>query len=73
MSTLRIELFYDDEAENWHFRVPALRINGGGASTRKEAERDCLAAVAFALEGDPLDFDATAEAVTVDVRVQRAA
>jgi hypothetical protein len=73
MSTLRIELFFDEEAGNWHFRVPALRINGGGGATRDDAERDCLAAIAFALEGDPVDFDATAEAVTVDVRVQPAA
>jgi hypothetical protein len=29
MSTLRVELFFDDEAGNWHYRVPALHINGG--------------------------------------------
>ena len=39
MSLLRVELFYDDEAGNWHYRVPALHINGGGTSTREEAER----------------------------------
>jgi hypothetical protein len=40
--------------------VPALHINGGGAPTREDAERDCLSAVAFALEGDPRDYDADA-------------
>jgi hypothetical protein len=30
MSLLRIELFFDDEAGTWHYRVPALHINGGG-------------------------------------------
>jgi hypothetical protein len=31
MSALRVELFFDEEAGNWHYRVPALHINGGGA------------------------------------------
>ena len=30
MSALRVELFFDEEAGNWHYRVPALHINGGG-------------------------------------------
>ena len=30
MGALRVELFFDDEASNWHYRVPALHINGGG-------------------------------------------
>jgi len=29
-SALRVELFFDEEASNWHYRVPALHINGGG-------------------------------------------
>ncbi len=40
MSALRVELFSDEEAGNWHYRVPALHINGGGASSREDAERD---------------------------------
>lgn len=27
--------------------------DGGGTPTREDAERDCLSAIAFALEGDP--------------------
>jgi hypothetical protein len=73
MSALRVELFFDDEARNWHYRVPALHINGGGTATRSAAEQDCLSAIAFALEGDPRDYDADAEAVTLDVRVAPAA
>ena len=53
MSALRVELFFDEEAGNWHYRVPALHVNGGGTPTREDAERDCLSAIAFALEGDP--------------------
>lgn len=50
--TLRAEFFVDDEANTWHYRVPALHINGGGTATREDAERDCLDAIEFALEGD---------------------
>ena len=73
MSMLRVELFHDSEAGNWHYRVPALHINGGGTQTREEAERDCLAAIAFALQGDPRDHDPDAETVTFDVTVAPAA
>ena len=73
MSALRVELFYDEEASNWHYRVPALHIIGGGTATRAEAERECLSAIAFALEGDPRDYDADAETVTLDVKVAPAA
>ena len=73
MSALRVEFFYDREAANWHYRVPALHINGGGAKTRELAEDECLSAVAFALEGDPQDHDRSAEAVTLNVDITRAA
>jgi hypothetical protein len=73
MSALRVELFWDEEASNWHYRVPALHINGGGTATREEAEQQSLSAIAFALEGDPRDYDPLAEAVTLDVIVAPAA
>jgi hypothetical protein len=73
MSALRVELFWDEEAGNWHYRVPALHINGGGTATREDAERESLSAIAFALEGDPAESDPSAHAVTVDVRVAPAA
>jgi hypothetical protein len=73
VSALRVELFFDDEARNWHYRVPALHINGGGSLSRADAERDCLEAIAFALEGDPREFDLDSEAVTLDVNVAPAA
>ena len=47
MSALRVEFFFDEEASNWHFRVPALHINGGGAATRADAERESLAGYRF--------------------------
>jgi hypothetical protein len=73
MGMLRVELFFDDEARNWHYRVPALHINGGGTATRADAEHECLSAITFALEGDPRDYDADAETVTLDVKVAPAA
>jgi hypothetical protein len=36
-SVLRVELFFDEEAGNWHYRVPALHVNGGGTPTREDA------------------------------------
>ena len=73
MSALRVELFFDEEAGNWHYRVPALHVNGGGTRTREDAERDCLSAIAFALEGDPRDYDTDAETLAFDVNVAPAA
>jgi len=73
MSALRVELFFDEEAGNWHYRVPALHINGGGTSSREDAEQECLSAIAFALEGDPRDYDTHAETVIFDVNVAPAA
>ena len=73
MSVLRVELFFDEEAGNWHYRVPALHINGGGTPTRGDAERECLSAIAFALEGDPRDYDTDSETLAFDVNVAPAA
>ena len=73
MSALRVELFWDDEASNWHYRVAALHINGGGTPTREDAEHECLSAIAFALEGDPRDYDPAAETVRLDVNIAPAA
>lgn len=72
-TTLRAEFYFDDEAGNWHFRVPALHILGGGTATREDAERQCLDAIAFALEGDPTDYDDEAQAVALEVSVAPAA
>jgi hypothetical protein len=70
---LRAEFFFDEEANNWHYRVPALHINGGGAATRQDAERGCLESIAFALEGDPTEYDSEAQAVALEVSVAPAA
>jgi hypothetical protein len=38
-----------------------------------DAEQDCLAAIAFALEDNPADYDPTAEALALDVTAAPAA
>jgi hypothetical protein len=63
----------DAPASNWPLRVPVLHINGGGTATRADAERESLAAIAFALECDPKDYNPDAETVTLDVSVAPAA
>ena len=73
MARPTVELFFDEEAGNWHYRVPALHINGGGTIAREDAERDALSAITFALEGDPQDYDTDAESLTFDVNVAPAA
>jgi hypothetical protein len=37
-SVLRVELFFDEEAGNWHYRVPALHINGAPRDYDIDAE-----------------------------------
>ena len=71
--TLRAEFFFDDEARTWHYRVPALHINGGGTPTREDAQRECMGAIAFALEGDPNEYDRDTQAVAFEVSVAPAA
>ena len=68
MTVLKAELFHDDEARNWHYRGPDLRINGGGAATRAEAERECRAAIAFA-RLDLGDVGADAETIRFELSV----
>jgi hypothetical protein len=72
-TTLRAEFFFDDEANAWHYRVPALHINGGGTATREDAQRECLDAIAFALEGDPSEYDSDTQAIALDASVAPAA
>ena len=72
-TTLRVEFFFDDEANTWHYRVPALHINGGGTATREDAQRECMDAIEFALEGDPSEYDSDTQAIALEVSVAPAA
>jgi hypothetical protein len=50
-----------------------LHINGGGTATHQEAELESLAAIEFALQGGPRDYDTSAETLTLEVVVAPAA
>jgi len=71
--TLRAEFFFDDEVSTWHYRVPALHINGGGSATLADTQHECMDAIAFALEGDPNEYDSNTQAVAFKVSVAPAA
>jgi hypothetical protein len=51
----------------------AVHDQGGGTPTREDAESDALSAIAFAVEGDPWDYDTDAETLALDVNVVPAA
>jgi hypothetical protein len=45
-----VDYFYDEESRNWHFRVPALGVTGGGDTTPEAAQRHAAEAIAFTLD-----------------------
>jgi len=55
---LRIELLHDPKRGNWHYRVPALRIEGD-ATSLEAALREC-----HPVDADPSDADAAQAAET---------
>ena len=72
MSALRVELFFDEEAGNWHYRVPALHINGGGTPTpRMPSATACP--LSPSLWKATTDYDTDAETLAFDVTVAPAA
>jgi hypothetical protein len=50
---IAVRIYFDDEAQNWHFYVPELHIVGGSQRTHDEALQAAAEAVAFALEAEP--------------------
>jgi hypothetical protein len=48
---------YDDESENWAFRIDQPRIVGGGQATLEEARQAAAEAIAYALESEPMPRD----------------
>jgi hypothetical protein len=56
-----------------HARERALVAEQTERKSREEAERECIDAILFALEGDPSEYDRDAVAVTLDISVAPAA
>jgi hypothetical protein len=50
---LAMEIFYDDEAGQWGYSVPALSIIGSGCMSREEARRLGYEAIEAVLEETP--------------------
>ena len=53
--------------------MPALHINSSGTVTREDAQRECMDAIEFALEGDPSEYDSDTQAIALEVSVAPAA
>ena len=68
---LKVELFYDNEVNQWGYTVPSLSILGTGCNSREEAERFALEAVQEVLASEE-DFDEGADVLTLDVQIAKA-
>jgi predicted RNase H-like HicB family nuclease len=55
---IEVEFIYDQESDNWGFRVPSLHVTGG-AKTQAEAVEMAKEAILYALEGPESTNDAT--------------
>lgn len=70
---LRVELFYDDEVDQWGYAVPALSILGTGCPSRSDAERFAIDAVRDVIEsaGDA-EVDEGVQVMTLELQVAKA-
>ncbi len=70
---LAMELYRDDEVEQWGYSVPALSIIGTGCASRDEARRLGLEAIRYMIDAEGQEFDGEADVVMFDVDVRPAA
>ncbi len=69
---LKVELFYDNEVNQWGYTVPALSILGTGCDSREEAERFAIEAIQDVIESGDEDIEDDAEVMTLDVQIAKA-
>lgn len=69
---LKVELFYDNEVNQWGYTVPALSILGTGCDSREEAERFAIEAIQDVIESGDQDIEDDAEVMTLDVQIAKA-
>jgi hypothetical protein len=70
---LAMEIFFDEEARQWGYAVPALSIIGTGCRSKQEAGDLGYQAIRAVLEGGPPQASPGAEVVLFDVEVTPAA
>jgi hypothetical protein len=69
---LKVELFYDNEVNQWGYTVPALSILGTGCNSRDEAERFAVEAIQEVIESGDEEIEEGAEVMTLDVQIAKA-
>jgi hypothetical protein len=69
---LKVELFYDNEVDQWGYTVPALSILGTGCNSRDEAEKFAVEAIQDVIESGDEEIDGDAEVMTLDVQIAKA-
>jgi hypothetical protein len=69
---LKVELFFDNEVNQWGYTVPALSILGTGCDSREDAERFAIEAIQDVIESGDEDIEDDAEVMTLDVQIAKA-
>ena len=69
---LKVELFYDNEVDQWGYTVPALSILGTGCNSRDEAEKFAVEAIQEVIESGDEEIEEGAEVMTLDVQIAKA-
>lgn len=69
---LKVELFYDNEVDQWGYTVPALSILGTGCNSRDEAEKFAVEAIQDVIESGDEEIEDDAEVMTLDVQIAKA-
>jgi hypothetical protein len=69
---LHVELFYDNEVDQWGYTVPALSILGTGCNSREEAERFAVEAIQEVIESGDGEIEEGADVLTLDVQIAKA-
>ncbi len=67
---LHVELFFDDEVNQWGYTVPALSILGTGCDSHEEAERLAVEAIQDVIESGDEEIDEDAEVVVFDLQIK---
>jgi isocitrate dehydrogenase len=69
---LHVEVFHDNEVDQWGYTVPALSIVGTGCNSRDDAERFAVEAIQVAIESGDDEVGPNTEVLTFDVQIARA-